>query len=126
MIRETDNSYELVSSVFKDELGGNKILSPFNKTIVYDSFGFLNFDLIYDRIEINYLYIKEEYRGKGYASELIKYLLNYDILNITLEVRVDNISAINLYKKNGFKIVKTINNYYGEKDGYLMIMEVKE
>lgn len=126
MIKEIDNSYELVSSVFKDELCGNKLSSPFNKTISYKDYGFINFDLIYDRIEINYLYVFEPNRNKGIASRLIDFLASYDILNITLEVSVLNIAAYNLYIKNGFKVVKTIKSYYKNTDAYLMIKEVRK
>ena len=42
---------------------------------------------------------------------------NYDI---TLEVRIDNFSAIHLYQKFGFKSVSIRKNYYNGIDGILM------
>ena len=60
-----------------------------------------------------------EYRNKGVGNTLIgKALENmkeYNVKECYLEVRSSNSTAINLYKKNGFKYVKTIDAYY--KDG---------
>ena len=40
---------------------------------------------------------------------------------VTLEVRKENIPAIELYKKFGFEIVTTRKNYYqNQEDAYLM------
>ena len=103
-------------------------LNPFNKVIGYyinDTLvGFLDYSVMYEKIEINYIFIINEYRRKGIASNLIKYVIdNYDFENITLEVNVNNTNAINLYKKLGFKIINIRKCYYDGVDGYLM--EVK-
>ena len=45
--------------------------------------------------------------------------------NITLEVRVSNVVAINLYKSCGFNIVATRKRYYENgEDAYLMLKEL--
>ena len=103
-------------------------LNPFNKVIGYyinDTLvGFLDYSVMYEKIEINYIFVINEYRRKSIAYNLIKYVVdNYDFENITLEVNVNNVSAINLYKKLGFKIISTRKGYYNGIDGYLM--EVK-
>ncbi|MDQ1280853.1 MAG: [ribosomal protein S18]-alanine N-acetyltransferase [Thermoproteota archaeon] len=66
-----------------------------------------------------------EYRRNGIGYNLISKALagmfEYRANECYLEVRVSNDTAINLYKKLGFKQIKTINGYY--KDGesaYLM------
>ena len=47
-----------------------------------------------------------------------------NIINIFLEVRRSNLSAIRLYEKNGFNEIGVRNNYYqirdGQEDGILM------
>lgn len=103
-------------------------LNNFNKVIGYyfdnKIVGFLDYSVMYEKIEINYIFVINEYRRKGIASNLIKYVIdNYDFENITLEVNVNNVSAINLYKKLGFKIINIRKCYYDGVDGYLM--EVK-
>lgn len=90
--------------------------------------GFLNYDLIYNRIEIDYIYVVESYRRKGIASKLLEELLmeanKNNCENITLEVRKSNNSAINFYKKNLFNEVANRVSYYGNEDGILMIREL--
>ena len=88
--------------------------------------GFLNYDLIYDRIEIDYIYVNPEYRKQGIASKLFNFMVenSKNIKNITLEVRKSNINAINFYKKHGFEEVAIRENYYGSEDGILMVKEV--
>ena len=103
-------------------------LNNFNKVIGYyfdnKIVGFLDYSVMYEKIEINYIFVIEEYRKKGIAYNLIKYVIdNYDFENITLEVNINNISAINLYKKLGFNIIGIRKKYYNGVDGYLM--EVK-
>ena len=90
--------------------------------------GFLAYDIIYDRIEIQYIYVNEEFRNQKVATKLIQYLYNISkekkCTNITLEVNVNNISAIKFYEKMGFSNVAIRKNYYLDEDGILMIKEV--
>lgn len=90
--------------------------------------GFLAYDIIYDRIEIQYIYVNEEFRNQKIATKLIEYLYNISkekkCTNITLEVNVNNISAIKFYEKMGFSNVAIRKNYYLDEDGILMIKEV--
>ena len=52
---------------------------------------------------------------------LIEYSNNNNIINITLEVNENNISAINLYKKYKFDLVSKREKYYKANDAILMI-----
>ena len=89
--------------------------------------GVIVFNLIYDRIEIEYIIVEEQYRNKGIATSLLDYISKInDIKNITLEVRKSNLSAIKLYEKNGFEIVAERKNYYKEEDGLLMIKRISD
>ena len=101
---------------------------PFSKKIVFELdnkiIGFADYSIIYDRCELNYIYVLDDYRNKKIATQLLDYII-IDVINlcnnITLEVSVINIPAINLYKKFKFEIVSTRENYYGATDAYLMI-----
>lgn len=135
MIREF--RYEDINKV-------NSLLEPFNyninnsinnndffKCLVYDDSdikGVLVYDLIYDRIEIEYIIIDESYRRQGLGNQLLKYLieLHKEIKNITLEVRCSNIPAIKLYESNGFEKVAIRKNYYKNEDGLLMMKKIGE
>ena len=116
----------------------NKLLQIFNveysdkefrKVLVYEEnkkvLGVLVYLIIYDRAEIEYIVVKDEYKNKGIGSKLLSFIEN-NIKNITLEVRESNTTAISFYKKNGYEIVSTSHNYYKDEDGYLMIKNLGE
>lgn len=104
----------------------NKVF--FNSLISVDDKinGIIVYNLFYDRIEIEYIIVPEEYKKKGIGSKLLLELEKENINNITLEVRESNMAAINFYKKNGYKIEAIRRNYYGNEDGYLMMKEIGE
>ena len=64
------------------------------------------------------------HRNCGKGDFLLKKLIQKVNKNITLEVRKDNIYAIKLYEKNGFKQVAIRKNYYNGIDGILMERKV--
>ena len=69
--------------------------------------------------------VMPEHRGKGIGytlmKEAMKNMEKYNAKECFLEVRVSNQPAINLYKKLGFQVVKTIRHYYMDgEDAYLM------
>lgn len=126
----------------KDIIIINSFLSKFNtcisdigvysKYLVYcdneDTIGFLNYDLMYDRAEIVYIYIDEKKRRKHIASYLLDYLFEEcsknNCTNITLEVKQSNIGAIKFYESKDFKSVSKRKNYYEKEDGILMMKEM--
>ena len=129
MIKEYD-SYPLFSvDNFTYKLTEKEFsTNPYLKIITYVEkdkiIGFLLYSLIYDRIEIEQFEVITKERGKGIGDKLLNYLIekykDSDIKNITLEVKEDNIIAINLYKKYGFKKVSTREKYYDGINGLLM------
>nr|WP_321266364.1 GNAT family N-acetyltransferase [uncultured Sulfurimonas sp.] len=69
--------------------------------------------------------VSEVHRGKQIATKLldviIQKLIKLGFKNITLEVRTDNTTAINLYTKLGFNVKKVLKSFYLDKcDAYLM------
>ena len=129
MIKEY-NSYPLFSvDNFTYKLTEKEFsTNPYLKIITYVEkdkiIGFLLYSLIYDRIEIEQFEVTTKKRRKGIGDKLLKYLIEKyqysDIKNITLEVKEDNIVAINLYEKYGFKNVSTREKYYDGINGLLM------
>jgi ribosomal-protein-alanine N-acetyltransferase len=64
-------------------------------------------------------------RRKGVAQALINAAIEglhfYKAKQLYLEVRVTNEAGINLYKKLGFEISRTVNGYYSDgEDAYVM------
>ncbi len=118
-----DKSY--IEKEFKEIFNQELKTNIYSNILVYEEdkvLGFLIYDLIYDRCEIEYIGVLKEYRNKHIASLLMEELLK-KANNISLEVNTKNIEAINLYKKYGFKIVTTRKNYYENEDAYLMVRD---
>ena len=88
----------------------------------------LKYSLIYNRMEIDDFLVEEEYKNNGIGNKLMAYLIsiaiNNRVENITLEVRVSNEIARNLYKKYGFREVALRKFYYADEDGILMEKQV--
>ena len=90
--------------------------------------GYINYSLIYDRMELDNIYVEEKRRKEGIGKKMMSYLvavaIDSHVINITLEVRVSNEVARNLYKQFGFKEVALRKFYYGDEDGILMEKQV--
>lgn len=130
MIVEMTEKYEKdVYDILKKEFNVSYKNNPFSNWYLYvindELIGFINFDIMYEKSELEYIYVIQEYRKKGIASKLIlameKKLKKYNIENITLEVNCNNQNAINLYKKFGYTKVAIRPKYYKNEDGFLMM-----
>ncbi len=79
--------------------------------------GILKYSNIYDRIEIDYIYVIPTYRNNKIGTNLIKCVIeDSNNKNILLEVRESNVDARKLYEKMGFKQISIRKNYYGNED----------
>ena len=82
---------------------------------------------LFENCDITTIGTKRKYWHQGYGERMFKYLLNVAKNEgcefAHLEVRVSNINAINLYKKNGFEIIRTRKGYYSDnnEDAYDMM-----
>ena len=87
--------------------------------------GFLSYSLLIDSVDILDIYVDKEYRQQKIASLLIDYMISMvdPKTSFLLEVAVDNLPAISLYEKFGFKVIHTRKKYYGQKDAYVMERE---
>ncbi len=89
-----------------------------NNTLV----GFITFKIMYEKCEIEDIYIEEEYRRQGIGKKLLEEVEKKanKCENITLEVNENNSVAIKFYESLGFKFIAKRNNYYGKEDALLM------
>lgn len=84
-----------------------------NKLII----GFSLFSKIDTELHLLKVLIEKSHRGNGYGHKLLNIDLNenyVDSKSCFLEVREDNNAAIHLYKKLGFDLVHTVNNFYSD------------
>lgn len=90
--------------------------------------GYIGFWIKFEQAEITKVSIAKKYQGyklsKLLMSDAERRIRLAGCENITLEVRVSNEVAINLYKSSGFNIVATRKKYYENgEDAYLMLKE---
>ena len=136
MIRKAiDSDYTSITEYYREfdqnsvDLFGD---IPFSKLYVYEKdrkvVAFINYSIIYDRAEINYIYVDAKYRNEHIASELMDFMLEDCIdngcTNITLEVAETNVAGIKLYDKYGFEKKAIRKHYYKNCDGLLMMKEL--
>ncbi len=109
----------------KTELKKNARIFILNEKIV----GFISYGIFYERAELNYIYVDVKFRGQNIASKLMENMFEEciarNVKTIDLEVSVENIKALNLYKKYDFKIISIRKKYYQGIDAYLMMKEMK-
>lgn len=86
--------------------------------------GFIEFHAVCEFADIHHVEVFLPFRGQGFGSKLMVLFLAEmrvrGVEEVTLEVRVDNLSAIGLYEKFGFERVGLRKGYYKGVDGILM------
>ena len=90
--------------------------------------GYINYDIMYERSELIQINVVPTRWNNHIGSKLMEYMFkeleDNSVTEITLEVRIDNTKAINLYKKYGFIEVGKRVGYYQGIDGILMKKEL--
>ena len=87
--------------------------------------------LIYERAQITTIAVNKDFRSQGLSKILMNFLdtvcIENNVVEVSLEVRVSNIKAINLYHSFGFIEKGIRKDYYQDnhEDAYLMVKEVK-
>ncbi len=84
-----------------------------------------------EEAKIMSLAVKKEFRGKGIGKmllrEIIKKARSRGVKRLTLEVRISNRIARELYKKMGFEIAGVIESYYSDgESAYLMCLNLND
>lgn len=93
--------------------------------------GYVGIWLILDEGHITNVAVHSDYRGQKIGDKLVQALVDLckenNINSMTLEVRVSNIVAQNLYKKYGFKLAGIRKEYYSDnkEDAVVMWNDIK-
>lgn len=120
--KKKDYEYELNINPFAHYL--KMVIKETNEIV-----GYIGFWVKFEQAEITKISIDKKYQGLKLSKLLINDSFNRMKLagceSCTLEVRVSNIVAINLYKSVGFNILTTRKQYYENgEDAYLMYKEL--
>ena len=120
------NEYEKIldiGKIIKPDFSTNNI-SDDDIIEVYEEdrniLGFIQYKLLYETLEIINIAVKEEYQNRKIGTKLLDHISELGENHILLEVNENNKKAIEFYKKNDFKIIRIIKNYYRDGDGYSM------
>ena len=132
MIEKVNNIDEILSLI-KNYFPQYSFNKTYEKVINYrigdERVAFISYSIIYERAELNYIAVITKYRRRGIAQKLFEYLVddlkNNMVKNLSLEVNVNNESAVRFYLKNGFKIESIRKKYYGNDDAYLMVKDLR-
>ena len=122
--KKKDFEYEIHENPFAIYL---KLLDADSNEIM----GYFGFWIKFEQAEITKVSIKRKYQGYKLSKLLMadgeKRMMLAGCESVTLEVRISNIKAINLYQKFNYKIVATRKHYYDNgEDAYLMLKELNQ
>lgn len=113
-------------SAFEAELTRNKcaryrVLMKDNRVVAYGGMW-----VMLDEAHITNIAVHPEYRGIGLGNAIVEELITEakrnNVAAMTLEVRMSNLPAINLYKKYGFIDVALRKKYYQDTGEDAIIM----
>lgn len=131
MIRDfIEEDTEIVLSLGKElnknfNIGTNDL----EKTIVYvengEVLGFLSYSLLYGVLDLTNIIVNKSRRNRGIGKMLLNYIKNLDdVERVMLEVRESNKNAIDFYRNNGFKNLRTIKDYYSNGEDAIVMEAV--
>lgn len=88
--------------------------------------GYANFRIVADEGEIERVAVHPDFRRRGYGRKLMEAMVEYSrkkgVRDMTLDVRVNNEKAINLYESCGFSEEGRRKDYYREPTEDAVIM----
>ncbi len=88
--------------------------------------GFIHISKLYENVDIINIVVDSSYRKQGIGSKLLNFIISLfdDCKTILLEVNENNKDAINLYKRNNFKVINIRTKYYGNDNALIMKRDV--
>lgn len=122
----TKSNIDIINNTFinKESILKEFEKNPYARCLIYienkEVLGYLYYSDIYDRTEINMFEVRIDQRNKKIGSKILEEFLIQNPKPSTLEVRINNDSAIALYKKYGYQRVAIRKGYYNGIDGILM------
>lgn len=124
-------SKETILDIMKDNYILKNNTNIFVITDNEELVGYIIFHISDDFTDIYKIFIRDKDRRSGYGHLLIEQILNlckrYNSKKIMVEVRKNNIFAINFYEKNNFKLISERLNYYNDpKDDALIYERIVE
>lgn len=124
---ETDFDDFWNNNILREEIKNNNsklIVAKLNDEII----GFAGISIVLDTAELTNIVVRKNYRGNGFSSILLNYIINLARNNncklVNLEVNCNNSIALHLYEHFGFKQVGLRKKYYDGQDAILLTLSV--
>ena len=115
-------------NILKEELGSPNSKYIIAKTNDGEIIGFAGIKVLIDTADIMNIVVKKSWRNQGVGNLLLNILISLckdlNLLSLSLEVNEDNLPAIHLYEKFGFKNIGVRKNYYQDKNGIVMSYKI--
>lgn len=117
LISEFDDFWneKLLENELKNE-NSYYVVAKYEEKIV----GFAGIKYVLDEADIMNIVVRKDCRNCGVGSFLLKHIVDFaknnGINKLTLEVNENNIQAIHLYQKFGFRQIAKREKYYNKKD----------
>ncbi|GKV70219.1 ribosomal-protein-alanine acetyltransferase [Sporosarcina sp. NCCP-2716] len=117
------------AEVFEHELTGNDyatyIVAEYDGSVI----GHVGMWVVLDECHITNVAVRRQYQGHGIGEALMRQAMdlcrNHGVRAMSLEVRVSNEAAKNLYKKLGFQPGGIRKNYYTDDHEDALVMWVE-
>ena len=133
--KDIDNLKNLERQCFDESVNENFSLA-FKSGYVYfcvlidnKIVGYVGASYSYEQSDLTYICVASGFRRLNIATKLLSKLVDYlkdnGVQKLFLEVNENNIAAINLYSKFGFKQISKRKNYYNGSDAIVMEYELK-
>ena len=124
---------ELENETLNTSLGANMLNDSLDNEMAYffvdeednDILAYISTMFDGETVEILNFCVKAKLQHQGLGTKMLSFINNYfynlKAKNMILEVRFNNIKAINIYKKFGFKQIHIRKNYYSNGDDALVL-----
>ena len=113
-------------NILKEELESSNSKYIIAKTNDGEITGFAGIKIILDNADIMNIVVKKSWRNQGVGNLLLSNLISIckisNLSSLSLEVNEDNLLAIHLYEKFGFRQIGVRKNYYHGKNGIILSM----
>lgn len=115
-------------NILEEELESPNSKYIMAKTSDGEIIGFAGIKILLDNADIMNIVVKKSCRNLGVGNLLLNSLVSIckdlNLLSLSLEVNEDNLPAIHLYEKFGFKHIAMRKNYYHGKNGIVMLYKM--
>lgn len=131
--KDVDEVFEIEKMIFENPWDISKLITYACKTRYVGSvskhkekvIGFMFHEIQKNKLDIIRFAVHPDFRHMGIGTQIVKYLvkLSKNKRQITIKVPEKNLGAQLFFKKQGFRAIKVLHNFYKDsnEDAFLMV-----